>query len=87
VLAGAGAQVVTVMSSDEVRSRLRTEVFDALVINGKMPGGGEYRRFMAGCRKIARAWKSGCSLLSQAFRTGGTRGVAGKQFCVAGKTF
>ena len=39
VLAGAGAQVVTVMSSDEVRSRLRTEVFDALVINGKMPGG------------------------------------------------
>ncbi len=39
VLAGAGAQVVTVMNSDEVRNRLRTEVFDALVISGKMPGG------------------------------------------------
>jgi CheY-like chemotaxis protein len=39
VLAGAGARVVTAMSSEDVKSALRNEVFDALVINGKMPGG------------------------------------------------
>jgi DNA-binding response OmpR family regulator len=38
VLAGAGAQVVTVMSSDDVKARLRGEQFDAIIINGKMPG-------------------------------------------------
>src|SRR5450631_725787 len=39
VLTGAGAEVVASMSVEEVRSRLLTESFDALIINGKMPGG------------------------------------------------
>jgi len=38
VLVGAGAQVVTAMSSDEVKNRLSSETFDAIIINGKMPG-------------------------------------------------
>jgi two-component system NtrC family sensor kinase len=39
VLAGAGAQVVTALTTEEAKSRLRAEVFDALVMNGRMPGG------------------------------------------------
>jgi two-component system NtrC family sensor kinase len=39
VLTGAGAEVVTLMSGEEVKSRLAQESFDALIINGKMPGG------------------------------------------------
>src|SRR5713101_7128911 len=39
VLAGAGAQVVTLMNGEEVQARLRHQAFDALIINGKMPGG------------------------------------------------
>jgi PAS domain S-box-containing protein len=38
VLVGAGAQVVTAMSSEEVKNRLAAETFDAIIINGKMPG-------------------------------------------------
>jgi two-component system NtrC family sensor kinase len=39
VLVGSGAQVVTAMSADDARSRVRAEMFDAVVINGRMPGG------------------------------------------------
>jgi PAS domain S-box-containing protein len=39
VLAGAGAQVVTLMNAEDVRTRLLTESFDAVIINGKFPGG------------------------------------------------
>ncbi len=39
VLTGAGAQVVTLMSAEEVKLRLGQEPFDALIMNGKMPGG------------------------------------------------
>jgi PAS domain S-box-containing protein len=39
VLVGAGAQVVTLMSGEEAKQRLLNESFDALIINGKMPGG------------------------------------------------
>ena len=39
VLTGAGAQVVTLMSGEDMKARLLTETFDALIINGKMPGG------------------------------------------------
>jgi DNA-binding NtrC family response regulator len=39
VLAGAGAQVVALMNLEEVKTRLRTETFDAVIINGRMPGG------------------------------------------------
>jgi PAS domain S-box-containing protein len=38
VLAGAGAQVVTARTSHDVQARLLSEPFDALIINGKMPG-------------------------------------------------
>jgi DNA-binding response OmpR family regulator len=38
VLVGAGAQVVTAMTSEDVKTRLRAEQFDAIIINGKMPG-------------------------------------------------
>jgi DNA-binding response OmpR family regulator len=38
VLAGAGATVVTSRSTDEVKTRLLSEAFDALILNGKMPG-------------------------------------------------
>jgi len=38
VLAGAGATVVTARTSQDVKTRLLSEAFDALIINGKMPG-------------------------------------------------
>jgi two-component system NtrC family sensor kinase len=38
VLAGAGAQVATLMNGEEVKARLRQQAFDALILNGKMPG-------------------------------------------------
>jgi two-component system NtrC family sensor kinase len=38
VLAGAGAKVVTSANAGDARSRLLGEVFDALIISGKMPG-------------------------------------------------
>ncbi|HKD01993.1 MAG TPA: ATP-binding protein [Terriglobales bacterium] len=39
VLTGAGAQVTALMNAEEVKSRVGNEPFDALIINGKMPGG------------------------------------------------
>jgi len=39
VLSGAGANVVTLMNAEEVKARMLGEKFDALIINGKMPGG------------------------------------------------
>ena len=39
VLTGAGAQVTTLMNAEEVKSLVGREPFDALIINGKMPGG------------------------------------------------
>jgi PAS domain S-box-containing protein len=38
VLAGAGAAVVTARTSQDVKTRLLSEPFDALIMNGKMPG-------------------------------------------------
>jgi DNA-binding response OmpR family regulator len=38
VLAGAGATVVTAKTSQDVKTRLLSEPFDALIMNGKMPG-------------------------------------------------
>lgn len=38
VLAGAGAQIVTLMNADELESQLLRHSFDALIINGKLPG-------------------------------------------------
>lgn len=39
VLAGAGAQVTALMNSEDVQIRLRAESYDALIMNGNMPGG------------------------------------------------
>src|SRR5262249_41683933 len=38
VLAGAGAHVVTAKLSEDVKTRLQSEAFDAVILNGKMPG-------------------------------------------------
>ncbi len=38
VLAGAGATVVTARNGEEVKTRLLSEPFDALIMNGNMPG-------------------------------------------------
>jgi PAS domain S-box-containing protein len=38
VLAGAGATVVTARNSQDVKTRLLSEGFDAVIMNGKMPG-------------------------------------------------
>ena len=40
VLAGAGAKVTTVTSNEQMKSVLASQSFDAVVINGKMPGAG-----------------------------------------------
>ncbi|HYK49522.1 MAG TPA: response regulator, partial [Terriglobales bacterium] len=40
VLTGAGAQVVTLMSFEEVKTRLQQQSFDAVIIDGEMPNGG-----------------------------------------------
>jgi len=39
VLVGAGAQVVALMHVEEAKNRLRAESFDAVIMNGRMPGG------------------------------------------------
>jgi Signal transduction histidine kinase len=39
VLVGAGAEVVTLTTQEEVKARLKQESFDAVVINGKILGG------------------------------------------------
>jgi PAS domain S-box-containing protein len=38
VLAGAGAAVVTARTSEDVKTRLLSEHFDAVIMNGRMPG-------------------------------------------------
>jgi DNA-binding response OmpR family regulator len=40
VLAGTGAQVVTASTVDKMKSALESQTFDALILNGKMPGNG-----------------------------------------------
>jgi PAS domain S-box-containing protein len=40
VLAGAGAKVTTVTSMEQMKSVLASQAFDAVVMNGKMPGAG-----------------------------------------------
>jgi two-component system NtrC family sensor kinase len=50
VLVGAGADVTTSMSMDETKERLKTIVYDVVVLNGRMPGGPnapEMYRWMA----------------------------------------
>ena len=40
VLAGAGAQVVSLTNLEEVKTRILKDSFDAVIIDGKMPNGG-----------------------------------------------
>jgi len=40
VLSGAGAEVVTCMDGEEMKSLLRKRAFDALIIDGRMPKQG-----------------------------------------------
>ncbi|MGH9513358.1 MAG: GAF domain-containing protein [Terriglobales bacterium] len=44
VLSGAGAQVVTLMNWEDVKLRLISQRFDAVMMNGKMPGGWTVRQ-------------------------------------------
>jgi two-component system NtrC family sensor kinase len=45
VLAGAGAEVVSSMNAEEMKSLLQNQAFDAVIIDGKMPGNGGVREF------------------------------------------
>ena len=55
VLAGAGAQVVALMNVEEAKSRLRAETFDAVIMNGRMPGSMDGdRRAPLGGRGVSR---------------------------------
>jgi PAS domain S-box-containing protein len=50
VLQGAGAKVTSVTTTEEMKSVLKAQNFDALIINGKMPGSGsvpETRRWIS----------------------------------------
>jgi PAS domain S-box-containing protein len=53
VLAGTGAQVVTAASIDQMKAALQKQSFDALIINGKMPGAGNVAET---CRWIRDKW-------------------------------
>jgi two-component system, NtrC family, sensor kinase len=50
VLSGAGAEVVTCMGGEQLRSLLNKQAFDAVIMDGKMPGSGsviEVHRWIA----------------------------------------
>jgi DNA-binding response OmpR family regulator len=47
VLVGAGGEVTTSMNVEEARERLRSGAFDAIVMNGRMPGGGSAQEMYA----------------------------------------
>ena len=53
VLVGSGAEVMTAASTDETKDRLKNNAFDAVVMNGRMPGGTSasdlYRWIAAEC--------------------------------------
>jgi PAS domain S-box-containing protein len=53
VLGGAGGQVTTFTSFDDAKSALETQSFDALILNGKMPGAGTVQQTHAW---IAEKW-------------------------------
>jgi PAS domain S-box-containing protein len=47
VLVGAGAEVTTSINVEEAKQRLRSAAFDAIVMNGRMPGGGSAQEMCA----------------------------------------
>jgi two-component system NtrC family sensor kinase len=58
VLAGAGAQVTTLMNLEDAKTSLSRDSFDAVIINGRMPGGWsapEISRWVAeNCPRLGR---------------------------------
>ena len=74
VLAGAGAKVTTVTTMEQMKSVLASQSFDAVVINGKMPGAGtvpETRKLDAG--KLVWALRPHSVYLRQPGRAGSTQ--------------
>jgi two-component system NtrC family sensor kinase len=53
VLSGTGAHVVTVATLDKMRAALQSQSFDALIMNGKMPGSSGVAET---CRWIRETW-------------------------------
>jgi two-component system NtrC family sensor kinase len=53
VLLGTGAQVVTAPNIEKMTAALQAQSFDALIINGKMPGAGSVSET---CRWISEKW-------------------------------
>jgi PAS domain S-box-containing protein len=47
VLAGAGAQITTLANFRKAKTALETQAFDALILNGKMPGAGTVQQTYA----------------------------------------
>ena len=61
VLTGAGAEVVSSMNAEEMKSLLQKQSFDALIVDGTVPGGGGARElygWLSG--KLPRAWRNIC---------------------------
>ena len=60
VLSGAGAEVVTSTKGDELRTLLQSQSFDALILDGKIPGIGtlpELRTWIAeNCPSLTKHW-------------------------------
>jgi DNA-binding NtrC family response regulator len=58
VLAGAGAQITTLANLAKAKTALGNQTFDALIINGKMPGAGSVQQTHAwiaeNCPGLAR---------------------------------
>jgi CheY-like chemotaxis protein len=58
VLAGAGASVVTAKKSQDVKTRLLSEPFDALIMNGKTPGDWNAKEAYAWLKEHAPSMES-----------------------------
>ena len=60
VLIGAGADVVTSMKGEELKTLLQDQTFDALIMGGKIPGTGSLpevqRWIMENCQKLEKHW-------------------------------
>ena len=65
VLMGAGAAVVTAKTSEDVKTRLLSEQFDAIIMNGKMPDQWGAKNPIHGSRKTASGWKDTFSTRSR----------------------
>ena len=89
VLIGAGATVVTARNSQDVKTRLLSEAFDAMIMNGKMPGQWSAKRVLSMAEgKLLRHGKPYSLHLLQ--RNGSRRWTslsAGAEHSLPGKAF